>query len=598
MKHTLIALFLSAAPALGAATYDGSMLYGYCTNPQAPLQFPETTTAGMAMQFTESDVAYFKGYTITAICIANGSPAAKSTAASVPVTLFTCSGFETNGTASNLETYQGTMDLTTPYAYTEYPLPHPITVTDDTAPFWVGVMAECNPAEANPLMFDSFRHTGSEGGMVGVVDAPGLPMQFTDMSASYGFGCIRLKIEGKNLPGDEASFIQCHIPEFGFTGEQTAVDMYLLNGAGNDINSLTVTYTLGNEKGEQKYDLPTPLIYNNYTQLSLPIPLPQAEQNNLELNVEITQVNGQPNSNTSTATANHMLLLDRGNGFRRNMVAEIATGTWCGYCPMGFVGVEKMLKAHPDGSFIPIAVHTNDQMTTASYDLFRTNFVGSSAPQLIVNRNVTEYGNENPTWEMMSGMYPFVTSTPAMAQLSIDGVTEGDRKLTVDASVRFAMAGSGDYGLAYVLTEDNVGPYAQLNYYNMEGAPEMGEWNNLPEVVENCTFSAVARQINLFNGVKNSVPETFEAATDYGHSAELRTNTMQNLQNCHITVMLVNRTTGRIENAVTAPYSHFSSISTISAERSSGQAVYDLQGRRVTAPASGRPVIKNGKITI
>lgn len=595
MKRTISSLILALALTASAATFDGTMLYGYCTNPQGALEFPEKATVGMAMQFTDSDIQYFTGGQITAICIANGRPANGATVTQLPVNLFTCSGFASNGTAEGMVSYPGTMDLTAPGEYKEYPLDEPIAITEGMESFWVGMTAESDPAVCQPLMFDSFRHTGTEGGMVGVVEGPGLPMQFADMSAMYGFGCIRVKVSRPGLPADQASYLQCHIPEFGISAGQTQVDMYVLNEAANDINTLTVEYTLGDEKGEKEFALATPLIYNNYTQLSLPFALPAGERNDLRLDVTVTKVNGQVNTIAETR-ANDLLIMERGNGFRRNMVAEIATGTWCGYCPMGIVGVEKMLEAHPDGSFIPIAVHTNDQMTTTSYDLFRTNFVGSNAPTLVVNRNTQEYGMENPTWEMMSGMYPFVTSTPAMAQLTIDNVTEEERQLNVEASVRFAFKGSGDYGLAYVLTEDGVGPYMQANYFNQSGAPEMGQWNELPDYVPDVYFGSVARQINLFNGVKNSVPADFDPGQDYGHQTALRTNTVQNLNNCHIVVMLINRLTGRIENAVTAPYSRFASLDRLPTLPVDAPA-YDLQGRRTAAPRRGQLLIQNGKIT-
>lgn len=605
MKKLLIAITLlgSAFISVAADTYNGAILYGYSTSPAGALEFTAPTEAGMAFQFTESDIKYFKGSKITAIAVANGAPAAGSEATEYPITLFTASGFTGMGTAQTTLTYEGSMDLSAPKLYKEYPLPEPIEITEDMEPIWFGVTANCDPAVANVLMFDSWAHSATiPGGMVGARDDDDSPMIWTNQGQMFGFGCIRIKIEGENFPANEVSMLDCMIPDFVETSTSQPVTFYVLNEAGNDINTLTVSYRMGSDSEPQTrvYELAHPLIYNDYVELELDMPIPAEAQNNLLLSLDITEINGTANTASPSArsASGLCLAMDSGTGFPRNMVAEIATGTWCGYCPMGIVGVSEMLAAHPDGTFIPIAVHIDDRMSTASYNLFQTNFVGSNAPVLIVNRNMERYGKRNPTAEIMSQMYPAVCATPAMASLSIDciEIDAAGKKINVNASAEFAIGfESGDYGMAYVLTEDNVGPYYQNNYYGQPGAPEMGEWNALPEAVE-ILFNSVARQINLFNGVAGSVPASVSAGETISHTAALRTNTVENIDNCSITVMLINRTTGHIENATRASVTALPiSAPSINAAEATGP-IYDLMGRRVAKPAPGSIYIQGNKI--
>ncbi len=604
MKKLLIAISLIFAGLTATAdTYSGSILYGYSTTPASALEFTSPTPAGMAFQFTESDIKYFEGCKITAIAVANGAPAAGSAATDYPITLFTASGFTGVGTVETTLTYEGSMDLTAPKLYKEYPLPEPIEITADMEPLWFGMMANCDPAVANVLMFDSWAHSATQpGGMVGAADSEDDPMIWTNQSQMFGFGCLRVKIEGEKFPANEASMLDCMIPDFVETASAQPVTFYVRNEAGNDINSLTVSYKVGADAEPQTkvYTLEHPLIYNDYIELTLDMPIPAEAQNNLLLSLDITEINGVANTAAASArtASGYCLAMAPGTGFPRNMVAEIATGTWCGYCPMGIVGVSQMLAAHPDGTFIPIAVHIDDRMSTASYNLFQTNFVGSNAPVLIVNRNMERYGKRNPTFEIMSQMYPAVRATPAMASLSIDGIEidAAGKKINVNASAEFAIGfESGDYGLVYVLTEDNVGPYYQNNYYGQPGAPEMGEWNTLPEAVE-ILFNGVARQINLFNGVAGSVPASVSAGETISHTAALRTNTVENIDNCAITVLLINRTTGHIENATTATVRALP-IAEVAADRPEADGpIYDLMGRRIAKPAPGSIYIQGNKI--
>lgn len=592
-----------AAGALGAsaATYDGSILYGYSTTPVGALQFTSTTEAGMAFQFTQSDINYFSGCRITAIAVANGTPAEGSAATEQPITLFTASGFNAMGVAEDMSTFDGTMDLTRPGVYKEYPLPEPIEINEDMAPLWFGMTAVCNPEVAGVLMFDSWSHdVATPGGMVGAANKDGEPIIWTNQTLQFGFGCVRIKIEGKNFPADEVSMLDCQIPDYVTAGTTEPITFYALNEAGNDINSLTVSYRVGSDEAKtETFEFANPLVYNNYAELQLNVEIPEKEQNDLLLSFDIKEINGVANTakpDNRTARS-YCLAMKSGNGYRRNMVAEIATGTWCGYCPMGFVGVGNMLADHPDGTFIPIAVHVNDQMSTTSYNLFQTNFTGSNAPVLVVNRNTERYGMKNPTYEIMSQMYPAVRATPAMAQLSVDAIDidAAGKKINVDASVEFAFDfADGNYGLAFVLTEDNVGPYYQNNNYSQEGAPEMGEWNFLPQEA-NVMFNAVARQINLFNGINGTVPASVKAGEVYRAQAPLRTNTVSNPQNCNIIVMLVNRTTGRIENAVTKSVAELPIREITAASTADSAELYDLQGRRVVKPVSGRLYISGGK---
>ena len=86
------------------------------------------------------------------------------------------------------------------------------------------------------------------------------------------------------------------------------------------------------------------------------------------LNVWISNVNnGAVDSDTTnnqiTKTVNVVNEI-----FPKAVVYEEGTGTWCGWCVRGHVGLKDMYHNHPDGSFIGIAVHNADPMVLTEYD--------------------------------------------------------------------------------------------------------------------------------------------------------------------------------------------------------------------------------------
>jgi hypothetical protein len=71
------------------------------------------------------------------------------------------------------------------------------------------------------------------------------------------------------------------------------------------------------------------------------------------------------------------------------VVYEEATGTWCGWCVRGHIGLKDMEHYHPDGSWIGIAVHNADPMVLAAYDTALASFI-SGYPSGAINRNPAE----------------------------------------------------------------------------------------------------------------------------------------------------------------------------------------------------------------
>lgn len=579
------------------------MLYGYCTNAYAAVEgLEDGTTIGAAMQLSPSAINYFRGCRISAIAIANGSKAAGSTTDKAEINLFVRAALNEDP----IQSFKGEMDLSNPYDYKEYALTTPIEITDNMEPLIFGYTTVIDSKTGSTIITDNRAdQTAGPGDYFGIMDTNG-NWQWEQLRSILGMPGIRLKIEGAALPANDVAIIEKHLPTYATPGGKGPAGLFLRNDAGNTVESVNITYTInGGDEQTMNLKLDKPLLYNEYTSAALEFDLdmPDIQGNDIPVSIEIKSINdgAANNADETLRTASSTCLLLE-SGFEKNMVAEIGTATWCGFCPRGIVGTTKMAEAHiGDSRFIPIAVHYNDALTVQSYDqFFNETYTNGSTPSSLINRNMETYGRQDPSFEFLSSAYMMETSMPAVGSIEIKSVdfNEASKRITINATTRFAIdLTGGDYGLSFVITEDGVGPYKQTNYFSPESDYAdygfvLEGWDDKPVEVE-VTYNSIARNIYSFRGLKGSIPAEIKADTDYDYSASVQTNLVGNINNCNIIVMLVNRNSLRIENAVSIPYTEFSAINSIKADSSEGPAEYfDLQGRIVASPAKGKLYIE------
>ena len=145
--------------------------------------------------------------------------------------------------------------------------------------------------------------------------------------------------------------------------------------------------------------------------------------------------------------------------FYRKMVVEEGTGTWCGWCVYGIVGLREMKKLHPD-DFIGIAIHSGDPYEVAGYTSWINKKLPSGFPGCINNRvNKEELPRLAELQAWYAGM-PNVADAGVWLTASVSGT-----KITFETETRFYRNISGtDYRMVFVVTENKI-PVTQKNYY-------------------------------------------------------------------------------------------------------------------------------------
>ncbi len=593
-----IKFLAAAALGLGAlsAQAEGTMtsVFGYCADPYQAVYFGESGKAAAAIELDATAISNFSGGKVTSILIANGVYQGTGATES-PITVFVTNSLEGDPVA----TYETTMDFTAPFEYKEFVFPEAIEITAETESLFFGYIIE-QRAKQYAFVVDYATTTGKGDYLAAEQDGA---LAWDRYASQVGQNCIRVKVEGESFGNmNKVGIAGASIPGWVKPGEEMEIGLTFQNLGLNDVSSVTVQYTVNN--GEPKstvIELSEPLHYKSTSSDAavIRVQAPTEESASVPIKIEVTGVGAEAAANG----AGYVQRVKSGTfhcfneGFEKSVVAEIVTGTWCGYCPLGHHGVSEMGNYDTAGRFIPIAVHYNDDMECTSYSSLTSALMSSyGAPSARVNRNIGAYGTISPTYNNLKYIYDYEVTVPALVKPAVANITfdEAKKKLNVEATAEFAVGTTGDYAFAFVITEDEVGPYAQTNYYSPAYSSGMSlEWwdEQGPEV--SMTFNNVARYIYSYNGIKNSIPETVEAGQTYSYTAAVATNTVDNLDNCSVVVMVINRSTSMIENAVKVKYDAESGIESVEAEINGEAPVYfDLQGRTVASPRQGQIYIE------
>jgi hypothetical protein len=285
------------------------------------------------------------------------------------------------------------------------------------------------------------------------------------------------------------------VNRFNLTGSDIQFSGTITNNGLQNLTSLDIAWT----DGTNTYtDNLTGLNVASGGTYNFTHSTPLEVSNAVAYNIEVTasnpngQADGFPSNNSASALVN-------GLSFKPTvkMVAEEATGTWCVWCPRGFVFMSYMEETYED--FIGIAVHNGDPMENAVYDGGLTSFDGFTGfPSVVVDRRTVIDPSELEDYHGT-----IANRTVPVAATIVDALIDpatGD--LTVNCEATFAtQMDASQYRFNLVLVENGVtgtgSGYNQANAYAGGGAGPMGGWESLPNPVpaSQMVYDEVARDI-------------------------------------------------------------------------------------------------------
>lgn len=399
----------------------------------------------------------------------------------------------------------------------------------------------------------------------------------------------------------------------GVKGQPFEVGYNVQNYTNEPISELEYTYTVGSESKSGKIELETP-ISAYMTQLNT-ITVPYDAIANAGLydgTLNITKVNGSSNGQSSDFATS--VSVGDFQTLHRPLMEEY-TGTACGYCPRGTVGMNEMAKRYPD--FISAAYHnynTSDPMHLKTSMPVRIN----GAPGCMLDRNGLTL---DPYWGSdLENMPSLGIETDYLKQASVlapcdislktSWIAEGDNQkagIKVEPTVTYSFVEKDQkYGVGYLLTIDSIGQpgeanWQQLNYVHIDrydgeddliktiyagGGFDHYHYNH---VVFDMTAAKIANPVD-YTAIKIGQPYNFTKTFKLAENSLDDTDWLpkSDLSKVNVIAFVIDGN-GIIRNAVKVRAGEESvGVSPILAEDVEGPvSYYDLLGRRILNPEHG-----------
>lgn len=395
----------------------------------------------------------------------------------------------------------------------------------------------------------------------------------------YGNLCIWLKLQSKSLPQNDVHLHTLSIPQTIQPGNTFSYKFRITNRGFNEVSGITVQTTVGSgEPTVQDLEISPALAYGATAECSLEASY--AQNGVVPVAVTATRVNGVEDNNPSDNSQKEFMLSLTGEtgGFDRNVLIEESGSTTCQWCPRGIVGMNRMKEKYEGNPrLVQISVHENDPMGISTYKQFSSSFIPAQ-PYAVIDRAVAT----DPQFEYLDAAFMSRIDVPAYSRLGLDVVIDDEsRQANMTSKAEFFFDDFGErYKIAYVIVEDKVGPYQQLNSYAGSGTP-MGGFENLGNPCS-VIYDDVAVSSTEAMGMADIYPETLTPGETYAHSVTLDFPENCKIDDCRFVAYLINARTNAIENVVqTIPSS--GAISEVGADSGNEEAVeyYNLQGVRV-----------------
>lgn len=463
-------------------------------------------------------------------------------------------------------------------------LPEPFLIPDSGKVF-VGYGMTPNKKGDYPYAFDFQPTSHSLSDWLGYVENG--QWIWKNQGKDVGSYCIWAMIKGNTLPKNDLALTNMEMPFTSEPGRQMLVQLSLENMGSNDVNSFTLETTVGD--GEPMYtpiNLSEPCVSRGQISVKVARTCDQVG-NNIPVTVKVIDVNGEddPNPNDNSIT-NYLLCLEPGTGYDRSVVIEEYTGTWCGYCPRGWDGMEYMKEKYADDpALILIAVHKTDRMEIEDYkdEISR---VQAKWPSAMINRRYMT----DPERTYLEKAFTAEKNYKAFAKVTLEGsYDENTRTVALKSGTKFLADDASNYRIAYVMTLDGMGPYVQQNYFCNPGEPACYGFENMPREVE-LMFNDVSRCLNTFQLLETP---GVEADVEYTHTHTISIPENVDIKNCHFTAMLINDFNDTVENAAyLKELPGLSKVETVEGICTDAPVYYNMQGVRIQNPQPGVPCIK------
>lgn len=583
---------LSASPAAltrASGSIDFSYAGGLYTAYNLQGTVPGTSRVYMMFEMSPEDIKAYAGNQVTAFTVVSPTNENyKNTIASGSffyTTTFESADYVQDFRFSREGFGMNTVSMDTPYT---------ITGEEETLAFGYSIVVPKN----NDLFYlpvDDVPNDNPGSCLINICNEDAFPATGWLTGASvYGALCMSISIEGDNLPESRAVISDVDVPVYlPINGESVDVPFMIRNAAANEVSSVEVTVSMtGIPDIVQTFEF-APLAYNNTAVLTVN-GVKGAVLGFGEFSMRITKVNGEERDGVPFVA----MVPAYDNGYVTKIVAEDATGTWCGWCPGGIEALDYLKSTYPDRA-IAIGVHSGDNMAIDSYQEYVDAYV-SGFPNVMYNRTIdqTPTGNYSDVCAYIDEVVKMF-DYPSYVEVELSGMTNGDKTAAdVTSRTKFIFNVNVPHYLSFVVVEDGVGPYLQQNFFcNKQYRLKMNGWESKESAVPTI-YDDVARCYVEFPGIENSLPSEIEADAVNEYSISLPLANVKNNE-YRVIALVTNAQTGCIVNACEIEMSKDNDTSgaDVFINEDMPAEYYNLNGMKVSDPKGGIFIRKQGAKT-
>lgn len=456
-------------------------------------------------------------------------------------------------------------------AWKEFSLNIPFEITGET--FYLGYYLRTLSDSDLPLAYDGNKANAQEGSAYYTADnysISDMMKKWEAVNADYGNICIRCIIEGEDLPEESMDILDISTIDTTPLNTAIPVDIKVRNTGTKVVNSYEFEVTVGTQE-PQVFTVDNVNI-DNYEENTYSFEV-EAKEPGYQLPISAKMLKANGNSLPLPSKAETAVMASDDLQPRVVVVEEI-TGTWCGWCPRGYVGMEEMKHKYGDvGNYIGIAVHSGDPMEVRGYSTYAVAAAGGNFPAAMVNRM---YGID-PRFSTLEQYYNMMKEekVEASMDMTVDYANNERTKVNAEVTTTFVFDfDQASYGICLITLEDGLGPYMQSNYYSKNNADGYLEGFSGQADYVSLMYNEIPTYINNYTGGVASVPAKIKAGNPNVYKGSVGVNP-KNLTNTTIVALLVNRETGHVVTGCKSELRKHAGVDNVAAEVSANVVAKD-----------------------
>lgn len=351
----------------------------------------------------------------------------------------------------------------------------------------------------------------------------------------------------------DAALATIVVPKFVQNEDSIELTGKISNEGTDALTSFDIVYTLDNGAPQNMSVTGVNVPFYGDTTFTHDVPIVLSGIGNHEVKVWVANPNNgndlNPSNDTLTAVAGVVTFVPE-----KKVLAEEATGTWCGFCVRGICYMDYMGETYPD-TWIGVAIHHDDPMVEPDYDnamsqgLIVPGFYGY--PSVTSDRTP---GDDDPADLEVAYLRRIAAISPASIRIVNYAWNAETREVAFDLESEFVLDVMNELRFGVIIAEDSLWgtspDWDQANYYS--GGITMCGFENKPDPVpaSDMHYDHVARAIlDTPQGTPNSLPANITAGSIVSYHYSYTLPAEWRYEKLHTIGFLLDKSSNEILNA-------------------------------------------------